>query len=125
MKDGSSPLTEKTQISAVAVPLAGRNMARGFRPGPQTRTHDDVATVYAPIAAIFRLTFPAAPEPPLVLNSTTTMSLPVATGAPGVSGIVEVPDIGFGTTKICVFESVPSGFCSRTERFPATDRSAA
>src|ERR1022692_4220890 len=90
VKGGSRPLTEKTQISAVAVPLAGRNMATVLPP----RTHDDVATVYAPIAAIFRLTFPAAPDPPLVLSSTTTMSLPVATGAPGVSGIVEVPEPG-------------------------------
>jgi len=53
------------------------------------------------------------------------MSFPVAEGAPGVSGIVPGPDPAASTTKVTVFESVPSGFCKPTARLPATDTSAA
>lgn len=77
------------------------------------------------MAAMFKLTFPAAPDPPFVLSSTTTMSLPALVGALGVRGIAAVPDPGASTTKLCVLESDPSGFCSCTERFPADCRSAA
>src|ERR1700730_2187626 len=53
------------------------------------------------------------------------MSFPVAECAPGVSVIVSGPKPGASTTKVTVFESVPSGFCRRTVRFPAKERSAA
>jgi hypothetical protein len=55
----------------------------------------------------------------LVLNSTTTMSFPIANGAPGVSGIASAPEPGASTTKFAEFERVPSGFCICTARFPA------
>ena len=103
------------------MPVAGRRMTTVLPPSVQ----DDVATVYVPIAATFKLTFPAAPEPPLVLNSTTTMSFPAAEGALGVRGIESGPEPGASTTNVTVFESVPSGFCTCTARFPADCRSAA
>src|SRR5260370_40787138 len=53
------------------------------------------------------------------------MSFPVAEGAPGVSGIVSGPEPGASTTNATAFESVPSGFCRLTVRFPASDRSVA
>src|SRR5579859_4588153 len=77
------------------------------------------------MAATFKLTFPAAPEPPLVLSSTTTISLPVAEGAPGVREITEEPEPGASTMNVTAFDSVPSGFCKPTVRFAASDRSAA
>src|ERR1700682_2711175 len=77
------------------------------------------------MAAMSKLTFPAAPEPPLVLGSTTTMSLPAAVGAPGVRGITSGPKPGASTTNATAFEGVPSGFCNRTVRFPADCRSEA
>ena len=76
------------------------------------------------MAAMFRLTLPEAPDPPLVLSSTTTMSSPVLVGALGVRGIVPVPDPCASTTKVCVLESVPSGFRNCTLRFPGDCRSA-
>src|ERR1700676_2036108 len=121
VKDGSRPLTENTHKSAVTVPPNGRKIVTGLPPSVQC----DVPTTQIPIAATFKLTFPAAPDPPLVLSSTTTMSFPVAEGAPGVSGIVSGPKPGASTTKVTVFESVPSGFCRSTVRFPAKERSAA
>src|ERR1700730_18229923 len=77
------------------------------------------------MAATFKLTFPAAPDPPLVLNSTTTISFPVTEGAPGVSGITSEPDPVASTTNFTVLDSVPSGFCKPRVRSPATDMSAA
>src|SRR5258708_7653612 len=73
---------------------------------------------------MFKLTFPAAPDPPLVLSSTTTMSFPALEGALGVRGIIPVPDPGATTTNVSVLERVPSGFCTCTGRFPADCRSA-
>ena len=96
-------------------------MATGLAP----RVHEVVATEYAPIAATFKLTFPAAPDPPFVLSSTTTMSFPVLDGAPGVSGIAPPPEPGAVTTNASVLESDPSGFWIWTVRFPADCRSAA
>ncbi len=58
-----------------------------------------------------------------MLSSTTVMSFPAEDGAPGVSRIVAAPAPGARTTKFDEFDSVPSGFCSRTERFPANCRS--
>src|ERR1700693_403341 len=74
---------------------------------------------------MFRVTFPAAPDPPLVLRSTTTMSLPVLVGALGVRGIPPPSEPGASTTKVCVLESNSLGFSSCTGRFPADCRSAA
>ena len=85
---------------------------------------DPVATEYAPIAAMSKLTLPDAPDPPFVLSSTTTTLFPVLYGALGVSGIVPFPVPWASTTKVCVLESVPSGFCNCTLRFPADCRSA-
>src|ERR1700722_6465958 len=96
-------------------------MITGF---PASR-HDDVATEYAPIAAMFKLTFPEAPDPPLVLSSTTTMSFPVLAGALGVSGIVPVPEPRASTTNVSAFERFPAGLWSCTCRSPADCRSAA
>ena len=72
-----------------------------------------------------RPTFPEAPEPPFVLSSTTTISLPVTEGALGVRGIVPAPEPVASTTKVSILEIVPSGFCSQTERLPADCKSAA
>src|SRR5713226_4313877 len=77
------------------------------------------------MAATFKLTLAAAPEPPLVLSSTTTMSLPVAIGAPGVRAMTSGPEPVASTTNETEFESVPSGFCKRTARFPGDCKSAA
>src|SRR5580693_876956 len=96
-------------------------MITGLPPSRQA----EVATEKAPIAAMFKLTFPVALDPPLVLRSTTTMSSPVLEGALGVNGIGADPEPGASTTKVCELESNPSGFCSCTERFPADCRSAA
>lgn len=120
VKEGSRPLTENRQISAVPVPEAGRTIGTLLAPSVQ----DDVATVYAPIAAMSKLTFPDAPDPPLVLRSTTTMSLPNEDGALGVKGIVAASTPGASTTKVEIFEIVPSGFCSWTGKIPANCRSA-
>src|SRR5579862_1891782 len=72
-----------------------------------------------------KLTLAAAPDPPLVLSSTTTMSLPVLDGAPGVSGIVPAPEPSPSTVNVCKLESVPPGFSICTERFPENCKSAA
>ena len=96
-------------------------MITGLPPSRQA----EAATENGPIAPIFKLTFPAAPDPPLVLRSTTTMSSPALEGALGVNGIGADPDPGASTTKVCELESNPLGFCSCTERFPADCRSAA
>jgi hypothetical protein len=77
------------------------------------------------MAAMFKLTFAAAPDPPLVLSSTTTMSFPALVGALGVRTIAPVPEPGDSATNVSVLDSVPSGFCTCTERFPADCRSAA
>src|SRR4029077_19647491 len=74
---------------------------------------------------MFKLTFPAAPDPPLVLSSNTTMSSPTLVGALGVRGIAPLPEPGASTTNVCELESDPSGFRSCTERFPANCRSGA
>ncbi len=86
---------------------------------------DPVAGENAPIAAIFKLTFPEAPAPPFVLSSTTTMSFPVLMGALGVREIAPLPEPCASTMNISVLESVPSGFCNCTVRFPADCKSAA
>src|SRR5579859_2143274 len=96
-------------------------MTTGLPPSVQ----DEVGTEYGPIAATFRVTFPAAPDPPLVLSSTTTMSSPVLLGELGVSGIAPVPVPGASTTKVSVLDSKPSGFSICTERLPAIARSEA
>src|SRR5579864_701503 len=93
--------------------------------GLPPREQDDVATEKAPIAPTFKLTFPAAPDPPLVLSSTTTMSFPALVGALGVSGIPPSPGPCASTTKVCVLESNPPGFSICTVRFPADCRSGA
>src|SRR5579863_2056857 len=73
---------------------------------------------------MFRLTFPAAPDPPFVVSSTTTILFPALAGELGVNRIVSAPEPGASTTNASILESDPSGFCSCTERFPADCRSA-
>src|ERR1700722_6213011 len=77
------------------------------------------------MAAMFKLIFPAAPDPPFVVSSTTTMSLPALLGALGVSGICIVPEPGSSTTNVCMLESNPSGFSSWTGKLPADCKSDA
>src|SRR5579871_3866353 len=93
--------------------------------GLPPRMHVEAAVEKAPMAPTVRLTFPGAPAPPLVLSSTTTMSLPELVGAPGVRDMTPAPAPGASTTKACVLETAPFGFCSATERFPASCRSGA
>ena len=71
---------------------------------------------------MFRLTFPGAPDPPLVLSSTTTISFPVLVGAPGEREIVALPEPGASTTNASGLEIVPSGFCSWMDKFPGDCR---
>src|SRR5689334_1202470 len=82
-----------------------------------------VAAEKTPIATILRSTSSGGEEEPLVLRSTTVMSLPVAAGAPGLSGIASVLPAGVLTTKATAFDNEPSGFCMATERFAARARS--
>src|SRR5665213_702264 len=77
------------------------------------------------MAAMFKLTFPEAPDPPLVVRSTTTMAFPVLEGALGVSVTLPVPEPCPRTTNVIALESVPSEFCNCTARFAADCRSAA
>ena len=81
VKDGSRALREKTHRSAVPVPAAGRRIITGLPPS----TQDEAAMEKGPMAAMFKLTFPATPDPPFVLSSTTMMSLPALVGALGVT----------------------------------------
>jgi hypothetical protein len=53
------------------------------------------------------------------------MSLPALVGALGVREIVPVPELGASTTNVSELESVPSGFCSCTVKFPANCKSGA
>ena len=77
------------------------------------------------MAAMFKLTFAAAPDPQLVLSSTTTMSFPSLVGALGVRGIAPVPEPGASTTNVYRLESAPPGSCSCTDKFPADCKLAA
>src|SRR6266446_2324228 len=73
----SNPLCEKTQMSAVEIPLAGRGNGIAFPPSVQ----ELFVVENAPSAATFRAkSFPGT-EIPAVVGSTTTTSLPLGAGA--------------------------------------------
>jgi hypothetical protein len=73
----SRPLSEKRQMSGVAVLLDGRYSFTGFPPN----VHELFATEKIPRAATFKSTSFPGTDTPAVVGSTTTMSLPVAVGA--------------------------------------------
>src|ERR1700678_1303440 len=83
-KDGSSPLTKKTQMSIVAVPDVGRVMTSAPAPSVQVSS----AGEKIPIAATEMVTSCCGAIEPAVEGSTTMMFLPVALGLVGVSGIM-------------------------------------
>src|SRR4029077_17927748 len=90
----SSPLCENRQISAVALPLNGGCSTTGLPPSVQLLfTVENV-----PRAATFKATSAPGTETPAVVGSTTTMSLPVATGHELVSVITSSEVAGATTT---------------------------
>src|SRR5580704_16837980 len=118
--DGSSPLTEKTQMSIVAVPDASRVITS--HPAPSV--HVSAATEKMPAAATAMVTSCCAASEPAVEGSTTIMSLPVAEGLVGVSGIISTV-VGDGTTtKFTMLDCTRLGFWTITVRFPAVAISA-
>src|SRR5579885_452026 len=117
----SNPLCEKRQMSAAEVPLAGRLSTTGFPVSEQVF----VAVANAPTAATFKSTLLPGDETPAVVGSTTTMSLPVAFGAPLVNAICSSEGLGAATTSATTLDFVPSGFCACTVMLPALATSAA
>src|SRR5574342_141679 len=117
VSDGSSPLTEKAHRCAVAVPVAGRSSATG----PPPTVHDPVDGWNWLSEMIFRLTSSRGRDDPLVLRSTTTMSFPVAFGAPGVSKMASPLVAELTITRATGAESALLGFCTRMLRFPAEE----
>src|SRR5579859_719534 len=111
----SNPLCENTQMSAVAVPLAGRVTVTGFPP----RLQELLAVWKEPSAAIFKSTSLAGCETPAVVGSTTVMSIPVAAGDAVLSAIVATPVPGATTISETLFDFCPFGFCTWTVTLPA------
>src|SRR6266403_1772066 len=70
-------------------------------------------------AAMLRSTKSPERETPAVIGSTTTTSLPVASGALLVRAKASSPTFGGTTTSVTKFEKLPSGFCNCTVRVPA------
>src|SRR5215467_6773024 len=116
----SSPLCENRQISAVAVPVAGRGNGTGFPPSVQ----ELFAVENSPSAATFKSKLLPGWEIPAVVGSTTTMSLPVAAGEELFRVITSSEGFGVATTRDTMFEAVPGGFWICTETFPAIATSA-
>src|SRR5712691_1845755 len=117
----SSPLFENTQMSASAVPEAGRTSVTGAPPSAQ----ELLTTENIPRAATFKSTLGPSAEVPAVLGSTATMSFPVAEGAALESAMASSPEVCGATTSAAGFDAVPSGFLTWMERFPAMATSAA
>src|SRR6266849_2577143 len=117
----SNPLCEKRQMSAVAVPLAGRCNGMGFPP----RVQELFTVENTPSAATFKSRSRPGEETPAVVGSTTTMSFPVAPGAELLSAITSSEGFGGATTSDTAFDFVPFGFCICTETFPAIATSVA
>src|SRR5215469_17011534 len=117
----SNPLWEKRQMSALAVPLAGRCSRMGLPPSAQ----ELFVVENAPSAATLRSRSLPGEEMPAVVGSTTTMSLPVAVGDELVSEMISSDGFGAATINETVCDSVPSGFCSWMETIPASATSAA
>src|SRR5579862_9201290 len=119
--DGSSPLTENTQISTIAVPEAGRVSA--IVPAP--RVHVLLATEKSPIAATVNATFGCGASDPNVDASKTEISFPCAAGLPGVSAIMSGVVVSCATVKLAMLETVESGLLICTFTVPTEARSAA
>src|SRR5260370_14728024 len=117
----SRPLAEKRQMSAAATPLAGRCNGTGFPASEQ----ELVAVEKAPRAATLRSTSAFGRDTPAVVGSTTMMSWAVAEGAPLVREMIASAVLGAITIREALFEVVPSGLRTWTERFPGTETSAA
>src|SRR2546426_9808753 len=117
----SSPLFENTQMSASAVPEAGRTSVTGA----PTSAQELLTTETIPSAATFKSTFGPSADVPAVLGSTTTMSFPVAEGAALESAMASSPEVCGTTTSAAWFDATPSGFLIWMERFPAMATSAA
>src|SRR6266852_1672089 len=102
----SNPLCEKTQMSAVPVPPAGRGNGIALPPSVQ----ELFVVENAPSAATFKSkSFPGT-EIPAVVGSTTTISLPLAAGAALLSAITSSELLGAATTRDTAFDFLPSGF---------------
>src|ERR1700747_2140660 len=84
----SSPLCEKTHTSAVPAPLDGRTNGTGLPASVQ----ELLVVLNAPSAATFRSISDPVVETPAVVGSTTTMSFPVALGAP-LDSVITANDV--------------------------------
>src|SRR5438477_3605189 len=115
----SSPACEKTQISVVVAPLAGRNKTTGFPASVQVLEPAEKL----PSAAMFRSTSSPGKDTPEVVGSTTTMSLPEAAGFVPVSVMLSSVTFGAATTSETLFDRDPSGFCNCTLMFSAVTTS--
>src|SRR5882757_4041358 len=113
----SSPLAEKRQMSAAAIPLGGRSNGTGF----PASEHELVMVENAPSAATFKSTPAFGKETPAVVGSTTMMSLAVAVGAALVSVMSSSNTLGAATIRETLLEVVLSGLRIWTERFPALE----
>src|SRR5712671_96616 len=111
----SSPLAEKRQMSAAAIPLGGRSNGTGF----PASEHELVMVENAPSAATFKSTPAFGKGTPAVVGSTTMMSLAVAVGAALVSVMSSSNTLGAATIRETLLEVVLSGLWIWMERFPA------
>src|SRR5216684_1618581 len=102
----SKPLCEKTQTSAVAVPLAGRCNGIALPPS----VHVLLAVLNWPSAATFKFKSLPGAEIPAVVGSTATMSFPAAAGAVLESAITSSEKFGGATISDTAFDFVPFGF---------------
>ena len=102
----SNPLCEKRQMSAVAVPLAGRTSGIGLPPS----VHALFTVENTPSAATLESrSFPGT-DAPAVVGSTTTMSFLVALGAALLSAITSSELFGGATMSEATLDFVLSGF---------------
>src|SRR5690348_12265928 len=117
----SNPLCEKRQMSAVAVPVAGRCSGTGLPPSAQ----ELVAVENAPSAATLRSRSLPEEETPAVVGSTTTMPLPVAAGDELVRVMTSSEGLGGTTTSDTAFDVAPLGFWIWIETLPGRATSVA
>jgi hypothetical protein len=106
-------------MSIIAVPDAGRVMTSD----PAPRVQAFAAGEKMPIAATAMVTFGCGARDPAVEGSTTILSLPVAEGFGGVSGMIAIAGATATTTKFTVFDCVKSEFLIATDKFPGAARS--
>src|SRR2546430_15419026 len=117
----SSPLAEKTHMSAVALPLVGRCSTTAL----PAKTQELLTVENAPNAATFRSTSAPGTDTPAVVGSTTTMFFSIAAGAVPVSEMDSSEVFGAATTSDTTLDVAPFGFRSCTDTLPATATSAA